>query len=135
MGEDPSTGGTTVSGSDDPGMAAPAATGSAATGSGDPEEIRQEIEETREQLGETVEALAAKTDVKRQVKRKLDETKASVADKKDEAFGKARETSPEGARTAAVQVTEKARQNPVPLAVIGAFAAGVLAGRIGSKGR
>ena len=130
MGEDPSTGGTTVSGSGDHEADVPET-----TGSGDPEEIRKEIEDTRAQLGETVEALAAKTDVKRQVKRRLDETKASVAEKKDEAFGKARETSPESARVAAVQVTEKARQNPVPLAVIGAFAAGFIAGRIGSKGR
>jgi hypothetical protein len=34
----------------------------------DPEEIREEIEATREDLGETVEALAAKADVKAQAK-------------------------------------------------------------------
>jgi Protein of unknown function (DUF3618) len=36
----------------------------------DPEELKQEIERTREQLGETVEALAAKADVKAQAQAK-----------------------------------------------------------------
>ena len=35
----------------------------------DPEQLRLEIERTREQLGETVEALVAKTDVKARAKR------------------------------------------------------------------
>jgi phage shock protein A len=37
----------------------------------DPEQLRQDIERTREQLGETVEALVAKTDVKAQAKEKV----------------------------------------------------------------
>ena len=37
----------------------------------DPEQIRQDIEHTREQLGDTVEALVAKTDVKAQAKDKV----------------------------------------------------------------
>ena len=36
-----------------------------------PEEIRDEIEQTREELGDTVETLAAKTDVKMQVKKRI----------------------------------------------------------------
>ena len=36
-----------------------------------PEQIEREIERTREELGETVEALAAKTDVKAAARRKL----------------------------------------------------------------
>jgi CHASE3 domain sensor protein len=36
----------------------------------DPQELKQEIERTREQLGETVEALAAKADVKAQARAK-----------------------------------------------------------------
>ena len=39
----------------------------------DPETIRSEIEETREQLGETVEALADKADVKSHAKAKVEE--------------------------------------------------------------
>jgi Protein of unknown function (DUF3618) len=45
--------------------------GTAITGSRDPAELRSEIEETREALGETVEALAAKTDVKAQLSEKV----------------------------------------------------------------
>ena len=37
----------------------------------DPEQLKQDIERTREQLGETVEALVAKTDVKAQAKEKV----------------------------------------------------------------
>ena len=40
-----------------------------------PQEIREDIEQTRVELGETVEALAAKTDVKAQAKAKVEETK------------------------------------------------------------
>lgn len=40
-----------------------------------PEEIEAEIEATRAELGETVEALAGKADVKGQAQRKVEETK------------------------------------------------------------
>jgi Protein of unknown function (DUF3618) len=49
-----------------------------------PEEIRREIDHTREELGDTVEALAAKTDVKAQVKERVDEIKSDAAHRKDE---------------------------------------------------
>jgi hypothetical protein len=44
----------------------------------DPEEIRDEIEATRQELGDTVEALAAKADVKAIAHEKIESTKASV---------------------------------------------------------
>jgi ElaB/YqjD/DUF883 family membrane-anchored ribosome-binding protein len=43
-----------------------------------PAEIRAEIDETREELGDTVEALAEKTDVKAQAKAKADQAQALV---------------------------------------------------------
>ena len=46
-----------------------------------PEQVREEIERTREELGDTVAALAHKTDVKAQAKRATDETKAAVSGK------------------------------------------------------
>jgi hypothetical protein len=49
-----------------------------------PEQLRAEIEETREELGDTVEALAAKTDVKARAKERADELKSSALHKKDE---------------------------------------------------
>ncbi len=108
----------------------PSTDGQAVTGSRDPEQIQHEIEQTREQLGETVEALAAKTDVKTQVKQKLHSTKESVSQRSEELAGKARDASPESAGAAASQASRKARENPLPVAAIGAFAVGFLAGRI-----
>jgi len=96
----------------------------------DPDQIEREIEETRKELGDTVEALAQKSDVKAQAKRKVEETKSTVAEKKDELLGKAKGASPDGAASAAAEVSQKASENPLPLAALGAFAAGFLAGRI-----
>jgi hypothetical protein len=52
-------------------------TGGQALGDGrrGPAEIRADIERTREELGETVEALAAKTDVKAHAQDKLQDTR------------------------------------------------------------
>ena len=96
----------------------------------DPEQIREQIEATREELGDTVEALAAKTDVKAQAKRKVEDTKARLAGKQEEILGKAKEASPDDAVSAASGAAQKARENPLPVAVAGAFALGFLAGRL-----
>jgi hypothetical protein len=77
-----------------------------------PEEIRTDIEQTREELGETVASVADKADVKKQAKAKADELKAKAGDKAEQA---------------------KAQANPVPLAIVGAFLAGVGLGRILSR--
>jgi septal ring factor EnvC (AmiA/AmiB activator) len=123
-------------------------TGSAAvTQAQDPEELQREIEHTREELGDTVEQLAAKADVKAQAKQKLEDTKATVAEKKDQLLGKAMEASPDSATTAATQASQKARENPLALAAAsqkarenplalaaaGAFAFGFLAGRVSKR--
>ena len=49
-----------------------------------PEQLRAEIEETRENLGDTVEALAAKTDIKTRARERADELKSSAILKKEE---------------------------------------------------
>jgi hypothetical protein len=49
--------------------------------SGGPEELREQIEETRAELGKTVEALAAKADVKARVTNKLATSKEQVREK------------------------------------------------------
>jgi ElaB/YqjD/DUF883 family membrane-anchored ribosome-binding protein len=95
----------------------------------DPEEIQRHIEKTREELGDTVEALAEKTDVKAQTRQKVEATKASLTDKKEQLLGKASDVSPESAATVASDASQKARENPLPLAAAGAFALGFLVGR------
>jgi hypothetical protein len=113
MGQDPRAGGTQVSDE----------------GTREPQEIRRDIESTRGEMGDTVEALAEKADVKTQAQRKVDEVKRTVAAKREELMGKAKQASPDGAGSAASTVSQKARENPVPVAVAGAFAFGLMLGR------
>lgn len=65
----------------------------------DPDQLRGEIAEAREELGETVEALAAKADVKAQAQQKVDEQKARAQAKLDE-------------------TTTQVKENPTPVAAI-----------------
>jgi hypothetical protein len=95
-----------------------------------PEQLRDEIEQTREELGDTVAALADKTDVKGRAKERVAEVKQTVAEKREDVMGRARESSPDGATSAAVQIKDKAQQNPLPVAALAAFMGGFLAGRI-----
>jgi ElaB/YqjD/DUF883 family membrane-anchored ribosome-binding protein len=95
----------------------------------DPEQIREEIEATRQELGDTVEALAAKADVKARVRGRIEATKESAAQK----LGRAREASPDGVASGASQATQKARENPIPVAAVGAFAAGFVFGRLAKR--
>ena len=109
MGEDPGTSGTEVS--------------------RDPQEIRDDIEVTRQRMGDTVEALAERADVKAQAKQKVDQAKQSVVAKKDDLMGKAKQASPDGATSTASQRSQKAKENPMPFAAAGLFLAGFIAGR------
>jgi ElaB/YqjD/DUF883 family membrane-anchored ribosome-binding protein len=94
-----------------------------------PEEIRADIERTREQLGDTAAAAAQKADLKAQAKAKVEETKQRVGAKKDEVVGKAKETSPDSASQMAGQAANTAKENPLPVAAGAAFVAGFLLGR------
>jgi ElaB/YqjD/DUF883 family membrane-anchored ribosome-binding protein len=109
-------------------------------GSTDPEQIRAEIEETRRELGETVAALSAKTDVKAQAQAKVEEVKASVEEKRDELrekkddlLGRARQASPDSAVSAASSGTAKVRENPLPVAVAASFLGGFVLGRLTAR--
>lgn len=103
----------------------------------DPAELRAEIERTRQDLGDTVAALAEKTDVKARAREKVAEVRHGVTEKKTELMGRARRSSPDTATSAAgqassaaTQVRRKAEANPVPTAAIAAFVGGWLFGRI-----
>ena len=91
-----------------------------------PDEIRADIEDTREDLGDTVEALAAKTDVKGQAKAKVESVKEKVGGAKDGAADR----TPESAQQGFQQVKTTATDNPVPTAAIAAFVGGILVGII-----
>jgi hypothetical protein len=77
-----------------------------ATGSGTPPEsaeaLTEDIERTRRELGETVEALVAKTDVKARAQHQAAEVAGRLRDKAGAAIGKAGD----GARSAKQKVAE-----------------------------
>jgi uncharacterized membrane protein len=99
-----------------------------------PEELRAEIEEVREDLGDTAAALAAKTDVKTRAREKADELKRTAAGKKDELLSKAGRSSTSAGPGALTQARTTARQNPVLVAAAGALIGGFAIGRLTRRG-
>jgi uncharacterized protein YhaN len=82
----------------------------------DVDALRAEIKQTRAELGETVQALAAKADVKARAKEQVEQTKQKVKAQAAEAGQKAREAASAASgrmRTAAVQAGDKARGTAV----------------------
>lgn len=97
----------------------------------DPSQIREEIEQTRAEMGDTVDALAHKTDVKSRVKE-------SFADKKERLRAQMSGTTSrlgdatadgEGVKEGAHRAVGIAEENPIGLA-LGGVAAGFLAGML-----
>jgi ElaB/YqjD/DUF883 family membrane-anchored ribosome-binding protein len=99
-----------------------------------PAEIRRDIEETREQLGETVEALAGKADVKAQAKERVDSVKQDAKDKISDLRGKATEAAPDSAGSAASSAQDKVKANPLPVAAGVALIVGFALGRLTARG-
>ena len=102
----------------------------------EPEEIEEEIEQTRQELGDTVAAVTDKADVKKQAKTKVAgaKQKAAAQDKdaakqkanaagKEQATAKVKEATPESGGAGLQQAQALARENPVPVAIGGALAA------------
>ena len=142
MGQDERQAGTPVGGAEAAGDTTTAgAAGSSGAGDAtadqgprDPDEIRREIEQTREELGETVAAVAEKADVKAQAKAKVDDVKGKVTGKKDEFTQKAKDAAPEGGGDAAAKAQSFAQQNKTALIIAGVLVGGFLLGRITSRG-
>ena len=61
------------------------------------EAITEDIERTRQELGETIEALVAKTDVKARVQHRAEEVTANLRSRAEATIGKARDET-RGAR-------------------------------------
>jgi ElaB/YqjD/DUF883 family membrane-anchored ribosome-binding protein len=100
------------------------------------EQLVHEIEETRAELGDTVDALAQKADVKARVSEKLEQRKAAWRDRQEEVKAKvngAREqvsgATPDEAKRAASQVARAAERRPWPAIAI-AIVVGLLIGRM-----
>jgi ElaB/YqjD/DUF883 family membrane-anchored ribosome-binding protein len=97
----------------------------------DPDRIRREIEQTRAEMGETVDALGYKTDVKARAKDSIHDKKESVMgvaqSAKDRIVGAT--PDPDQAKQQARRAKSVAQENPLGLAV-GAVAVGFLAGML-----
>ncbi len=93
-----------------------------------PEQIRAEIEQTREELGDTVEALAGKTDLKAQAKHRIAAVKDTAQTKRDEYADKAKHATPETASAVADQLASTVRAKPLPFAAGAAFTIGCATG-------
>jgi transposase-like protein len=108
-----------------------------------PEQVREEIEQTRAELGDTVAELAAKTDVKAQAHRAVDNAKATVTGKarevKDSAGAKkeeitttTRDAMPPSADAARRQLISRAQQHRLALVAAVALGTGILIGKRGA---
>jgi ElaB/YqjD/DUF883 family membrane-anchored ribosome-binding protein len=104
----------------------------------DPDRIRREIEQTREQMGETVGALGYKADVKARAKDSLHDKRESmmgvVQSAKDRVVGAGQSVGdatpdPDQVKHQAKRAASVAQENPLGLAV-GAVAVGFLAGML-----
>jgi ElaB/YqjD/DUF883 family membrane-anchored ribosome-binding protein len=92
----------------------------------DVDELRADIAHTRAELGETVQALAARADVKARLQEGADEAKARLRDGLHNAATEARITAaeaPEKAQELASRTGRAVRSNPVPLVVLAGAAA------------
>src|SRR5215207_8053179 len=104
----------------------------------DPDRIREEIEQTRAEMGETVDALSYKTDVKARAKDSIQDKKESVmgvaSSAKERLVGAGQsvgDATPdtEQVKQQARRAKSVAQENPLGLAV-GAVAVGFLAGML-----
>ncbi|WP_030489114.1 DUF3618 domain-containing protein [Micromonospora chokoriensis] len=90
-------------------------------GTGDTEALREEIRRTRVELGETMEALAAKADVKARLKESAAQAKERLRDQAAQTASRVRGHAGV-ARAQAYDKGELVRRNPVPWAAIAAGA-------------
>ena len=93
-----------------------------------PEQLREEVERTREDLADTVDELAARLDVKSRVRESVDETKARVSESVHDATDRVRVTVEDTTHRVQEAVTEPdGSPKPAALAVAGGIVAVIVA--------
>ncbi len=109
------------------------------------DEVRRDIAQTRDELGETVDAIAAKADVRTRARERVQDVRTMTKEKATEVAGRVREATPdtvkeaadkmavrvrgatpEPVKEAADKVAEQSRRHPVMTATIAAVALLVL---------
>ena len=86
-----------------------------------PEEIKADIESTREELADTAAALAYKADIKSRAKERVAEIKSTITD-------------PETAKGAPAKVSQSVEAHPIPAAAIAAALFGFALGYLLARG-
>ncbi|MEU8198491.1 DUF3618 domain-containing protein [Microbispora amethystogenes] len=86
-------------------------------------EVRRDIERTRDDLGDTIEALAAKADIKGRAQERVHATMTAARARATGVAGRVREAAPPHMREAAGRAGEQVRNRPDLLATAGAVAA------------
>ena len=95
-----------------------------------PDHIREDIEETRARMGETVEAIGYKADVKSRVKDTIAQKKDAVVGSADSLVSRVSGAVPDRQQVkTGAQKVGVSRQNPLGLAIAGA-AVGFVAGTL-----
>ena len=94
----------------------------------DPDAIRQDIEQTRGQMGETIDAIGYKTDVKSRAKESVTDKTDAIKSKVSGVMGKANDATPSTGevKEGAQQAVSVAQENPLGLA-LGAVGVGFVA--------
>jgi hypothetical protein len=97
----------------------------------DPSEIREEIEDTRARMGDTVEAIGYKTDVKTRARERVAGTVDAVKAKVGGAGSRVNEATAGGqdVKQSAREAAGVAQENPIGLA-LGSIAVGFVAGML-----
>jgi hypothetical protein len=102
-------------------------------------QLREAADKAREDLGDTVGSLAAKADLKAQVREKLEVVKGSVQDTVAHTARAAKEHTPPALQDKAAQVAHDKRSKPIAGIVAGLAAAAVtlkmVFSRRGRKGK
>lgn len=97
----------------------------------DPDAIRREVEQTRERMGETIDALGHKADVKTRTKENISGKVDTVKEKLGVATDKVSDATPDSrqVKQQARRAVGVAQENPLGLA-LGAVAVGFVAGML-----
>ncbi len=93
-------------------------------GTGDTEALREEIRRTRVELGETMEALAAKADVKARLRSSAEQARGRMREQAAQTVARVRGQAAQGAEAARERAASGAElgRSPVPWAAVAAGA-------------
>lgn len=107
-------------------------------GMGDPEALRTEIRQTRADLGQSVQALAARADVKARLKEQTAQKRQHLREQAGQQRARAQEAATRtmgAARNSARQAGGNVRRHPVPVTAAAAGVAAVVVIFLAIRGR